>query len=178
MNHRPSGEVQNAHGFQPAALAPDPVTQGVIDQSGPQQAEEQKALELDPLHEGAGNQSRGNDGKHHLKSGKQPVGDGFAVIVVGLGADSQKADKIKPPDQPVDIRAKGEGIAENDPLQTDERQKYVTEGQRGKNIFSADHPPVKKGEGRRHQQHQGATNQDPGRIAGIDRTEHHKPPSV
>ena len=88
VDHGAAGEVQDAQVVQPAALAPDPVGQGVIDQGHPDQAEEEKGLEPHPLHKGPGDQGRGDHREHHLEGGEEPVGNGLGVVGVGGRADA------------------------------------------------------------------------------------------
>ena len=98
MNYRASGKIQNAHCFQPAALSPYPVRQGIIYQSSPEQAEQQKALKLHTLHKRSGDQRRCDDCEHHLKGSEKSMGYGFAVIIVGQSADTVKPRKIQTSD--------------------------------------------------------------------------------
>ena len=150
MDHRASRKIQNAHLFQPSALAPDPMAQGIVDQRRPQEAEKQERLEFNALHKGAGNQSRRDDREHHLKSGKKPVGNRLAVVSVGQCADPRKPEIVQTPDETLDIGAEGQRVTVQHPLNADQGHEDITQGQRGKNILPADHAAIEKGQGRCH----------------------------
>ena len=168
VHHGAAGEIQDAQGAQPAALAPDPVGQGIIHQGHPDEAEEQKRLEAHPFHKGAGDQGRGDHREHHLEGGKEPVGDGLGIVRVGQGPHPVEPQKVEPADQPADIGAEGQGVAVQDPLDPGQGHKDVTQGQGGKQVLPAHHAPVKQGQGRSHQQDQRAAHQQPGGVAGIN----------
>ena len=111
VHHGAAGEIQDPQGVQPAALAPDPVGQGIIDQGHPDEAEEQKGLEPHPFHEGPGDQGRGDHREHHLEGGEEPVGNGLGIIRVGGGPHAVEPQKVEPADEAADVRAEGQGVA-------------------------------------------------------------------
>ena len=83
VDHGAAGEVQDPQFIEPAALAPDPVGQRIIDQGDPDEAEEQEGLEAHPFYEGPGDQGRGDHREHHLEGGEEPVGNGLGVVGIG-----------------------------------------------------------------------------------------------
>ena len=128
VHHSAAGEIQDAHDVQPAALAPDPVGQGVIDQGHPDKAEDQKRLEAHPFHKGPGDQSRGDHREHHLERGKEPVGDGLGIVHVRQGPHAVEPEKVEPADEAADIGSEGQGVAVQDPLNPGQGHKNVTQG--------------------------------------------------
>ena len=67
VHDRAAGEVERAQLVEPAAGAPDPVRDRVVDERRPEQAEEHERLEALALGERAGDQRRRDDGEHHLE---------------------------------------------------------------------------------------------------------------
>ncbi|OPY86381.1 MAG: hypothetical protein A4E71_01613 [Smithella sp. PtaU1.Bin162] len=110
MHNRSAGKIKNSHIFQPAALPPNPVAEGIINQSSPKQTKQQETFEFDTLYKGTCYQSRGNYRKHHLKSGEKRVGDSLAVVIIRQRSYSLKPQKVQASDQPADIRTEGERI--------------------------------------------------------------------
>ncbi len=100
VHHGAAGEIQRPQDVQPAALAPDPVGQGIIDQGHPDEAEDQKGFEAHPFHKGPGDQSRGDHREHHLEGGKEPVGNGLGIVRVGQGPHAVEPRKLNPPMRP------------------------------------------------------------------------------
>ena len=116
MNHQATGKVMHPHFTQPAAAAPYPVADRIIDQNRPEQTEEHKGPEADPFGKGAGNQRRRNNGEHALVDHEHGLRNGGCVIGTGRigypiqGKPGQVADKT------ADIRAKRHGIADINPF--------------------------------------------------------------
>ncbi len=98
MHHRAASEVEAwklaARSIQQAALAPHHVGHRVIDHDRPQHGEQHHRAELHALRERARDQSRRDDGEHHLVDhvrlrGKSRVGE------VGRGADSMQEEMVQ-----------------------------------------------------------------------------------
>ena len=71
------------------------------------------------------------------------------------------------------IRAKGHGIAEIDPLEGDQGNEDKALHDGAEHVFLAHHAAVKKGQSRNHEQHQGRADKDKGRVAAL---QHIAPP--
>ena len=145
-------------------MAPDPVGQGVIDQGDPDEAKKQEGLKTHPLHEGPGDQGRSDPREHHLEGGEEPLGDRLGVIGIGGHAHPGQSQVVEAADDPPDIPPKGQGVTVPHPLDSHQGREGEAQGQGGKDVFPPHHAPVKQGQGRGHQRHQGAAHQDPGRI--------------
>ena len=81
-----AGKIQGPQALEPAAVTPDPVGHRIIDQGGPEDHEDQKSAEFHALGKGAGDQGRGNDGKHGLVNHEGLMRNGFGIGLEGFGA--------------------------------------------------------------------------------------------
>ena len=114
-----AGEVERAELLQPAAVAPDPVGERVVDEGRPEHGEQQEGRELHALGEGAGDQRRRDDGEHHLEQHEHLMRDRLRVRVEGLDADAAQADPVEAADDAALVRAEGEAVAPQHPLDRD-----------------------------------------------------------
>ena len=69
-----AGEVAHAPDGEEARGVPDPVDKGAVDEDQPEADEEQVRRKLNAVREGAGDQGRRDDGKHHLVARKEESG--------------------------------------------------------------------------------------------------------
>jgi hypothetical protein len=73
------------------------------------------------------------------------VRDRRRVIGVGLAAHIPEAQPVKPPDDPLaGVRAKREGVAEEDPLKRNDAENDQALHQNGKNVFPPYEPAVEE----------------------------------
>ena len=100
---------------QPAAHAPDPVRDRVIDERRPEQAEDHERLEALALGERAGDQRRGDDGEHHLEDHERLVRDRRRVVGVRLLADALQAEPVEPADEAAAVGAEGQAYSPRAP---------------------------------------------------------------
>ena len=162
-----AGEIQHAHLLEPAAVAPDPVAHGIINQDGPGQGKDQKRPEAQAFGHGPGNQRRRDGREHALEHGEGQMGHGCGVVRVGRRADAGKPRPAQGADQSLDVRAEGQGIAEVDPFERDQGNQDEALHDGAEHVFLAHHAAVEKGQSRNHEQHQRRTDEDKGRIAAL-----------
>ena len=157
MDDRAAGEVESAHLGHPAA-APDPVGHGTVDDQQPQGGEEQEAGEFDALGKRAGDQRRGDDGKHALEDHEGQVRD---VVDPFLGrlSDAVKEGKVEVADDAADVAAKGQAVAHDGPQHGHGAEQDVGVHERAKDVLGADHAAVEKSQARRHEHDQGRRNE-------------------
>ena len=74
VDHRTPGEVEDSPSLQHAA-SPDHVHHGEIDEGQPDHQEDEIGAEADPVGKSAGDESRGDDGEHHLVGNEGVEGD-------------------------------------------------------------------------------------------------------
>ena len=162
-------EVERALALQPAAVAPHPVGERVVDERRPQQGEQQERRELHALGERAGDQRRRDDREHHLEQHERLVRDRLRVGVERLDADAAQADPLQPADDAALVGAEGQAVAPQDPLDRDQRHDDEALHQRGEHVLLAHHAAVEERQPRRrHQQHQRRGRQHPGGVALVD----------
>src|SRR5687768_12266545 len=149
MNDGSTGEIQGTDAAQNAAHAPYPVSDGVIYKSGPQDCEYQKSLEADPFHECSSDQSRCDDGKHHLICRKSKVWNGGCVISVGLRPYARQAQEIQAADQAAQACAECQGVSHEYPLQADETDSNKAQVDGGEKILPPNHAAVEECQRRR-----------------------------
>ena len=111
-----AGEIQGPQVAEPAADPPDPVGHRVINQGRPEQGENQEGGEFHPFGKGAGDQGRGDDGKHQLKNHKGLVRNGGGIILERRRPDSRETEPVQAADDPVQGGAEGVAVAPEDPF--------------------------------------------------------------
>ena len=142
------------------------MTDRVIDQEGPAQTEDEKGTEAHPFGKGAGDQRRGDDGKHALIDHEDIVGNGGRVMGARLGRDPAQGKKGEIADQAAHVRAKGHAVADIDPFDADDRHHDERLQDGAKNIFATHHPCIKNSKSGRHQQHQCCGNKNKSGVGG------------
>ena len=88
-------------------MAPHHVGDGVIDDDGPEQDEEEERREPHPAGDGSGDERRGDEGEHHLEGRESQEGDGLSVGA-GLEADLIEKDPGEVSDDASVVRAEGQ----------------------------------------------------------------------
>jgi hypothetical protein len=169
VNHDAAREVEHAHLGHPAAVAPNPVGQGIVDQGRPQQREQRIGRELEALGVGARDERRRDDGEHHLIGEEQHVRNGVALPWRQIHTAHEREGQTA--DEPAVIGTVGQRVPEEHPLQGHESQHHEAVHERGEDILGADQAPVEEGQARHHEQHEPGRDQDPRGIAGIDHVE-------
>src|SRR5664279_4080371 len=86
MNNYTTGKIESSQIFQPAACSPNPMCQRIIYKCRPENGEEQKSRKLHSFRVSTDNQSRCNNGKHHLKGHKNTMRDSGGVIFIRQSA--------------------------------------------------------------------------------------------
>jgi hypothetical protein len=113
MDDGSTGVVEGAEVSQPAAFAPDPVSNRRINDQGPQQAEQDEGLEAFSFGEGARNECRGDNREHHLESHVGTGRDRWGIRD-RVSADAAQAHEVQPTDDApaVEVLAEGQREAE------------------------------------------------------------------
>ena len=163
VHDRAAGEVEDAVGTNPAAVAPHPVGHRVIDERGPQQGEEHVGAELHPLDEGAGDERRGDDGELELEHHEGQLRD--AALQPSHHVVEQQV--VEAADEAEVVLPEGNGVAEDDPLHRHQRQREVRVHERGEHVLAPHHAAVEERQPRRHEQHQRGGDEKPRRISGV-----------
>src|SRR5699024_2962 len=79
MDYVASGKVHGTDGGQEPSRTPDHVGHRVINKNGPQKDKEEQCLKTHTAHKGAGDQGRGDHGKHHLEHTKDQMWEGVRI---------------------------------------------------------------------------------------------------
>ena len=111
MDHRPTREVEGAQGVEPAARAPDPVGDRVVNKGRPQQREEHEGLEALTFGERAADQGWGDDREHHLEEHEGLMGDGGRIVGVRRKADAVEPNPLQATDDVALVGPEREAIA-------------------------------------------------------------------
>ncbi len=170
MDDGAPGEVDGAEVAEPAAFTPDPMSDRRVDQERPQQREEDESLELLPFGEGTRDESRRDDGEHHLEGHVGRARDGGRVLCQRSGTDAAEADVVEPADDApaVDVLAERQGEAEENPRNADESQDEDAVHDRAEDVLATDEAAVEERQPGRHQHDERGRGQDPGGVAGVD----------
>jgi hypothetical protein len=120
----------------------------VIDQGRPKQNENDKGAEFCALGKRAGYQSRRNDREHHLVDHESLMGNRSSVIGVGFRSHAVQADPIQAAYEPTDIGAKGQAVAKQYPLNSDEGDDDKTLHDSPKGVLSSNQSTIKQKEPR------------------------------
>ena len=131
--------------------------------------EEEERRELLALGERARDERRRDDREHHLEGHEDLVRDRLGVGIERLHPDTPKSDPLQSADDAAFIRAERQAVAPEDPLDRDDRHDDEALHQRAERVLLTHHPAVEEREPRgRHQEHQRAGGQHPGRVALVD----------
>ena len=173
MHDRATGEIQRAQGTQPAAVAPDPVCKGIIDQRGPDQPEREVRHEAHAIDDRAGEERDRDAGEHRLKRRKEQMWQRRRVCRIRNGGHPLKSDKSKAAD-PVRARTEREAVAEEHPLHCDNGQRPEAHQHGVERALAAHETTVKERQSRHHEQHEGRGNHYPCGITRGDRGRLHQ----
>ena len=164
VDHRAAGEVERAHLGQPAA-AEHGVGERRVHEDQPDPAEQRPGAELHAVGDGAGDQRRGDDRERHLEGGEQerpghdPVGgDRHRCRSGRCRRTSRTSRRCRPCRRRSCSRSATTSTAIR-PMQ----KKFCMSMPR--KFFAADHAAVEERQARRHEQHEGRGDQDPGDVA-------------
>jgi hypothetical protein len=172
VDHGAAGEVEDrpAGGgvgeVQDAADAPDHVRHGAINDQRPEAEKDGHRTELDALGEGAGDQRRGDDGEHQLVDHEALLGDGAAVVGIGIEADAAQEGVLQSADEAV-ARAEGQRVADHGPENGDQAHHGEALHHGAEDVLAAHQAAIEKDQaGSGHHQDQGGRDQHPGIVAG------------
>ena len=166
VDDQAAGEVEGTE-FSQEAAAPDPVCHGVVDEDSPEQDEDDESVELHAFGESAGDQGRCDDGEHALEGDESHFRN--RPVFQDSHADAGKTDFIKRTDETINIRTESHGIADEDPFYGNHGDDEEALHNRRQDVLVADHAAVEEAKARCHDEYQGCADEDPGRIACIDR---------
>ena len=82
VNDEPSGKVKGATLEKPTVRAPDPVSEGVVSQDGPERNKDQVGMVGHLLAPSSGNDQRDHDSEHHMEGGKENARNGVGEFWV------------------------------------------------------------------------------------------------
>ena len=165
MDDKAASKVERTE-FGEEATAPYPVSHWIVDQDCPKQDEYSKSGEFHTLCKCTSNQCRCNNGEHALKSDEGELRN--RAVFEDIHADTGEAHLVEAADEAVDIGAKCHSIADKHPLDGNHRNDEKALHDRCQNVFAADHASVKESKSRGHDEDQGCTDEDPGRISRIN----------
>ena len=170
MYDRAAGKVEDrpaaSGNVEDSANAPDHVGQWAVDDQRPENKKDGHRAELDALGKCAGDERRGDDGEHKLVDHEGLLGDGSAVVGVGIQADSAQEGVLKASDESV-ARAKGQRVADHGPEDGDEAHHGEALHHGGENVFAADETAIEEDQaGGGHHQNQRRGDQHPGVVSG------------
>ena len=143
VDHQTAGEVHYTKATEPAAAAPDPVTDRVINKYRPKHRENHKRHEPDPLGKGSGDQRRRDYGKHALINHKHCLRNGRGVVRTWGRGDAVEPEPRQITDKAADSRPKRHRIAQIDPFDSYQRYHKQALHDRTEHILAPDHARVK-----------------------------------
>ena len=121
MNYRAAGKIERAHLMNPSVDAPYPVRQRIVNQSNPEDAENQETLEGHSLRDRAGDKCGRDHGKHALVNHVRLMRHGRRIGGIRLcGANATESCPRKCADQAAAGRER-ETVAEQHPLNRHDR---------------------------------------------------------
>jgi hypothetical protein len=151
----------------PAVDAPDPVGEHVVDEGGPGEDEDHGGEGARAL--GRGTEKDGGDevGKHHLVGGKDNLGE----LAVGLGdgalEDAAEADVAPIAEEGTAGFGEDEGVADEEPLEGDDRQREHRKHQELKRILASGQARIQVTQARDHENDEHRATQDPGNVSWV-----------
>ena len=174
VHHQAAGKIEHAKPCQPAAAAPHPVADRVVDQQRPKQAEDDKSRETNPLGKGAGDERRGDHREHALVDHEHQVRHRGRVGGAGLGGHPAQPGPGEAADEAAQVRTETERVADPDPLQGHQGDEHQALHDRAERVLAPHHARVEQGQARGHEQHQACRREDEGRIRTVD----HRPSNM
>src|SRR6185295_19090045 len=176
VHDRAAREVERAALQQPAAGAPHPVRERIVDKRRPQNEEHDVAPEAHPLHDRARDQRGRDDREHALEHRVRLERDRRRVRRIGVQSHVVQAK----PRQSAEPRIPGgecDRIADQHPLDTDHAERDNAHHHRIQRILRANETAVEERETDGHEQNQCARDEYPPGIArGNSGLNHAEPP--
>ena len=140
-----------------------------IDQQGPGADEDQPGAEPSAVGDRPGDEGAGDDAEQALEDRKKDRGDGaHDVSLVGEQLAETGILQRVAEQPPTDVVPEGERVAHERPEDEDDRQRAEGHHHHVEDALGANHPAVEQGQTRCHEQHEGAGDQQPGGVAGVD----------
>ena len=169
MYHRTAGKVNGAILEEHAIRVPYHVAQGFVHDETPEQDQQAVGSELHPFGDGSRDQGRGDDGEHALEHGEQVRGD-IRPVPDGPGIDASQQKVVGAPAENARYdRARAEGQCESDyrPLHAHDAHGREAVHHGAQHVPGAREPAVEHRQAGKHEQDQGATDEHPGGIPGV-----------
>ena len=169
MHHNAARKVHYAPLAEQPLGVPCAVRQGAIDEQAKQNHEHEIGGELHPLGKGARNERRRNDGKLHLKQGKQCQRYGGCQGCISFGSYALEHEEVEGVAyHAAYVAAKTQTEADHDPHHAhhahgDEALQYG-----GDHILLAHHAAVEEGKSRRHHEHKNGGGNHPRHIGTVN----------
>ena len=160
MDRRAPGEVERSALPQPATV--DPLEDGDEHEQHPGRREDRPRTELHPVRDRAGDQGRRDHGEHpeerdHREREPAVLPDSDPVEEGGAEA----------PEEVVVSRFLCQRVAHDHPQDRNGQQAPEVHHEHVQDVAAAIHPAVEQREARRHEQHEGRGDQQPGSITRI-----------
>ena len=151
MNNGASGIVKRSHFKEDAALGPNPMANGRVHKSRPQQHKDQHGRKLHAAGKRADHERRRQHGKRHLEDDEKIRGN---TARRRLDVNAPQKRVIQAAYESV-TRGKCERIAHDKPQQSESTTNYSCLRQHGEHVFLSAHSAVKKLDSRNcHEKHQ------------------------
>jgi hypothetical protein len=164
VDHQSAGKIHHPETAKPAAAGPNPVTDRVVHQNGPQQRKSHKGHKPHPFGEGAGDQRRGDDGEHALVDHEHCLGNGRGVVGTWFRGYAVESEPGKITDKAADRRPERHRVTKIDPFDRDQRDHEQALHDRAQHVLTPDHACIKKRQAGSHEQHQSRRDNDEYRI--------------
>jgi hypothetical protein len=161
-----AGETPAQRGVEQAALAPDHVGHGAVDNQRPQNHEQQHGPEFHALGKCAGDERGRDDGEHQLVDHEGLERDGRRIVAVGLRTHAPQEDVVQATDEAV-AGAEGEAVADNGPKDRNHGHHGKTLDHGSEDVLFAHQAAVEEREARSgHHQHECGAGEHPGVVSG------------
>ena len=165
LDHQAAGVVECADLREPAVRIPHPVRDGDVDEQRPDRHEEHPRRELRAVGDRTADQRCGEDRERQLEGREQHLRN---LPVHGRRVDARHAEVFESADDAAVIVAEREAVPDEQPHHGDQGDRDETHHDHVEDALGADHAAVEQGQARRHEQHEGGADQQPGGCAGID----------
>lgn len=116
MHGGASGKVEAAHPVGPSARVPGPAGDGVVDNRGPDEHEDDAGEDPAALGDSSGGEGNGDGREHALVDGEEDVGDARGADRRG-GQHVLEAEVGEVADEGAGVVGEGEGVAPEEPLE-------------------------------------------------------------
>lgn len=159
-----TGKVETAELEGPAVGVPGPVGDGVVDDGGPDEDEDDAGQHATAVSSSTNGQSGGNGGEHALVQAEEQIGDlGAADGGLREGLDQRKVGQIT--NEGAAGVGERQGISPEEPLEADDCYAHHGEPDERECRLATGQARVEEADTGDHEQDQGGRGHDPGEVA-------------